>query len=98
MVGAGLQKRIAMRCEVFAKHPLKMCARDDVKKVRDHAIGDKRLAHVVEVESPGIGGSVRDRLEGRPGRMIPPDAAVDCHSLLLSRARLADPRIREDSV
>ena len=54
-----------------------MGAGDDVKEVRDHAVGDERLAQVVEVESPGIGGAVGDRLEDCAGRMIPPDAAVD---------------------
>ena len=98
MVGTGLHQLIAIRHHVFAEHALKVGAGDDVKQVRDHAVGDERLAQIVEVEPPGIGRAVGDGLEDLAGRMIPPDAAVDRHPLVIGRARLADPRDREDPV
>ena len=47
-----------------------MGAGHDVKQMRDHAVGDERLAQVVEVESPGVGRAVSDGLEDLAGRMI----------------------------
>ena len=72
---------------------------DHAEEVRDHAVGDERLAVVVEVEAPGVGGAVRDDLEDLAGRVIPPDAAVHRHPLVVGRAGLADVReFDEDAV
>ena len=76
-----VHQAVEMRVEVLAEHPLEVGAGDDVEEVRDHAVGDERLAVVVEVEAPGIGGAVGDDLEDLAGRVIAPDAAVDRHAL-----------------
>jgi hypothetical protein len=41
---------------------------------------------------------VGEHLELVPHRVIPPDAGVDRHALLVGRARLADAAVREDAV
>ena len=98
VVGAGLDQAVGVRVEVLAEHPLEVRAGDDVEQVRDHAVGDERLAVVVEVEAPGVRRAVGDGLEDLPGGVIPPDAAVDRHAVVVGRARLADPRVRQDAV
>jgi hypothetical protein len=49
VIGAGLDESIEVEIEVLAKHALEMGSGDNVKEVRDHTIGDKRLALTVEI-------------------------------------------------
>src|SRR5947207_13749009 len=64
----------------------------------DHAVGEERLAEVVEVEPPGVGRAVCDDLEDRAGRVIPPDAAIHRRSLLGRRTRPPYHRGGQDAV
>ena len=98
VVGTGRHQLIEVGIEVVAVHPLEVRAGDHAEQVRDHAVGDERLAEVVEVEAPGVGRAVGDDLEDLAGRVIPPDAAVHRHPLLVGRARLADAGRRQDAV
>ncbi len=98
VVGAGLHQLVEVRVEVVAVHPIEVGAGDHAEQVGDHAVGDERLAVVVEVQAPRIGGAVGDDLEDLAGRVIPPDAAVHLHSLVFGRAGLADARGRKDTV
>src|SRR5204863_9305032 len=79
-------------------HPLVVRAGDDVEEVLDDAVGDEDPAAVVPVEPPRVGRPVRYGLEDVPRGMVAPDAAVHRDALVVGRAGLADPRVREDAV
>ena len=98
VIGTGRHQVVDERREVVAVHALEVRAGDHAEQVRDHAVGDERLAEVVEVESPRVGRAVRDDLEDLAGRVIPPDAAIHRRPLLLRRPRLADLRGGQDAV
>ena len=98
VVSAGLEQAVEVGIVVLAEHPLVMRAGDDMEQMRDHAVGDERLAMVVKIQAPGVGGSMGHGLEDLPGGVIAPDAAVDRHASVVGSARLADPRVRHDAV
>ena len=54
---------VHVRRQVFAVHALVVGAGDDVPEMIDDAVADEHLAVLVEVETPGIGGSMGERLE-----------------------------------
>ena len=90
VIGTALEQAVEITVEVLAVHALEVRAGDDVEEVRDHAVGDESLPVIVEIETPGVGGTVRDGLENLAGGMIAPDAAVDRHALGVGSSRLAD--------
>ena len=98
VVRAGFHSLERERVEVGTEHPLEACSGDDVEDVLNHAVGEERLAPLIERETPRIRRAVRDDLELVPHRMEPPDAAVHGRSLVVGRTGLADLRVRQDSV
>ena len=90
MIDAAIHPFVEMRVEVVAIHTLIVAAGNDMKGVVDDAVGDEQFAGLVEVDAPGVGGSMRDHLVLLGDRMIPPNAAVDRRPILDVRPRLAD--------
>src|SRR5262245_49303206 len=64
----------------------------------DDAVGDERLAVLVEVHAPGVGRAVGDDLVLLLRRMVTPDAAVDGRALVFRRSRRSDARFGDDTV
>src|SRR5689334_14613966 len=90
VVGDRLNVGVCVEFEVLARLPLVASALDDVIQVRNHARCAKRLAMIVEVDTPGIAGALGEYFKLLTRWMIAPDARVDRDAFALGRARFAN--------
>ncbi len=98
MIGNSRDVGIGEGIEMVPRLPIVARPLDDVKQMRNDTGRAKSLAVVVEVDPPGIAGSLGEDLELMLERMIAPDAGIDGNALVIRRTRLADFRMREDAV
>src|SRR6516165_3811300 len=74
---------IRVLLEMFPGLTLKAPALHDVEQMRNDAAGQKRVAVVVEIDSPRIARSPGENLELFLRRMVAPDARVDARALVV---------------
>src|SRR5687768_3612424 len=77
MVGDGLDVAVDVRIEMLSALTVVDASGDHVEEMRDDAGADQELPLGIMIDPPRIAESVGDDLESFPGRVIPPDAAVD---------------------
>src|SRR5262245_29330739 len=91
MLRGRVDQLVGVTIIVEAVHPLVVGARNHVPEMADHAVGEKALAMLVEIEAPGIRRAVTDHLDNLARRMVTPDTAVDLRPFLLRRSGNARP-------
>src|SRR5437870_1884493 len=96
--GDGLDVVVGVTIEVLAGLALVPPALDDVVQVRYDTGRGKRLAIVVEIDTPWIARAVGEHLELVSCGMIAPDTGIQRSALVGGRARLADFGVCEDSM
>src|ERR1043166_5356925 len=81
VIGDGGNVFVGISVEMLACLPFVSATLDHVKEMRDHARFDQTLPMLVEINSPGITGSLGEHLELFASGMITPDAGIDLRSL-----------------
>ena len=77
VVGNAGNQSIGMGIEIVAKHTVKAGTRLRMPNMSDHTVGDERLAPLIKIEPPGVGGSMSNRLDDSLCRVIAPNPTID---------------------
>ena len=94
----GFDVVVRVRVEMVAGLPLIAGPLHHVVQVRNDARRREGVAVIIEINAPGVAGSVGEDVELASHRMVSPDAGIDRLPLVVRSAGLADVGVREHAV
>ena len=89
---------VGVGVEVLPCLPDVATALDDVEEVGDDTGADEEVTVLVEVETPGVAGTVGIDFEFVPSGVVAPDGGVEGDALIVGSAGFADFGVGEDAV